>query len=330
MFAQNKEVIQVIIFSVILVFIPMFIFPAKLGLGLASEPLSYSILEIAFYGIVFYFFRSQSSILHVFAGAGLTFLYRLLIGTLFGLLLAITYGMDLSVSLALGASKYLPSIILHALAAPFVMKPFFLAITDKQTVVPRPSVERKRASHSMKKQKEATNLNSPVNRESSPAPAGKYKKTESSLGSASLAVSYDTNGFERAVKYLGEHHAVIVAAVVDHEGLTMATFERTVESSEKWTAYSLLFQKMNEDLLAKNDNENHINNLDLTFGTNRLTIMKIDVFNLLVLSNNEEDDLLNIRITQAADIIRKYTSERYGRLLSKGTEEQYVSSTRRA
>jgi hypothetical protein len=329
MFAQSREFVQVLIFSVIIVFIPLFIFPSKLGLGLASGSYSYSIFEIAFYGVVFYLFRSQSTVLHVLAGAGLTFLYRILIGTLFGLLIAVTYGMDLSISLALGVSKYLPSIILHAVAAPFIMRPFFLAITNRQDDTPDVRLDKRQTSPETKRRDDTRRFITPVVPENS-APERKYKKTESSLGSTSLAVSFDTNGFERAVKYIGEHHAVMVASVVDYEGLTMATFERTAESSEKWAAHSLLFQKINEELLAKNNNEDRISNLDLTFGSSRLTIMKVGIFNLLVLSNNEEDELLRIRITQAAEIIRKYTSERYGRLLSRGTEEQYVSSTRRA
>lgn len=156
-------------------------------------------------------------------------------------------------------------------------------------------------------------------------------KTGSTAGNIdtphATAVSFDTNGFERAVKYLGEHHAVLLAAVVDHEGLTLAAFKRGPENIERWTSYSLLFQKANEDLLHKNNQNDCLDHLDLTFGTNRLSIIRTGSFNLLVLSDSEQDDLLSIRVTQAADIIRKYTSERYGKLLLAETEEQYVSNS---
>jgi hypothetical protein len=142
------------------------------------------------------------------------------------------------------------------------------------------------------------------------------------------SVAHEVDGFDRAVRYLGEHHAVLLAAVVDSEGLTMGSFKRDGYDPDQWAPYSLLFRSANEELLERHSQgEHNITQLDLTFGPFRLVVVNLENFNLLVLFNHDEDDLLGIRINQAADLIRKYTSERYGSLLSSGTEERYVSST---
>jgi predicted regulator of Ras-like GTPase activity (Roadblock/LC7/MglB family) len=284
-------------------------------------------LEIIFYGTVFYFIRPRSSLLQLLAGAGLTFLYRIMLGTVFGTLIAILYKMDFSVSLTLGVSKYLPAIFLHIIVAPFIMRPFFLAIaSDQETKGRRPFREDRAFTPAQEEGRVAQPFRPQVDEQ---APVSATPVEDKILtGADKIIVSHDTNGFERAVKYLGEHRAVLLATVVDYEGLVLASFNRHIADPNLWSAYSLVFQQINKNLLDKNGKDHTINNIDLTFDTDRLTIMKVENFNLLVLSNNEEDKLLGIRITQAADIIRKYTSERYGKLLSKDTEEQqYVSST---
>lgn len=145
--------------------------------------------------------------------------------------------------------------------------------------------------------------------------------------STAVSIGHDIDGFERAVRYLGEHQAVVLAAVVDREGLTLAVFKRGEIDSERWAPFSLMFREANERLLERNADDFGVEHLDMVFSSGRLVSLKIIDLSLLVLSNHEEDELLRIRIKQAADIIRKYTSERYGESLPSGTEERYVSST---
>jgi hypothetical protein len=161
-------------------------------------------------------------------------------------------------------------------------------------------------------------------KEPKPAPSFERKIVESKQ---ELAPGHENNGFERAVKYLGEHHAVQLAAVVDNEGLTMASYHRGLFSSDDWAPLSLLFQSANEKILGRNTGGCTPDRLDIGFGHNKIAIVKSANFNLLVISNRDEDELLGIRISQAAEMIKKYTSERYGKLLSPVTEEKYVSNT---
>lgn len=326
MAVYNKDIIQILLLSVIILMVPLFYFPSKFGLDLASGSFIYSFFEIAFYGFIFYFLRPGVSLAQLFAGAGATFLYRIIIGTLFGGLLALLYQMDFAVSLTLGISKYLPAIFLHIIAAPFIMKPVFTSIIGEQKVSHRAG----RPSPSSKRQKSAqpgSARQSAMTEEKAFESFTRWGSKESS--SPGHSVTYDTNGFERAVKYLGEHHAVLVATVVDQEGLTMARFSRPGSDVEKWAPLALPFHRVNENIIKRNARQNKIEKLDLAFDGSRLIISRVASFDLMILANREEDELLNIRIAQAADIIKKYISERYDRLLSSGTEEEYVSSTGR-
>jgi len=319
----NKKIAQVTLFSALLIVIPMFYFPARFGMDLATGSFTYSMFEIVFYGFIFYIFRPASSLLQLLAGAGLTFLYRIVLGTISGVLLSLFFSMDFSVSLALGVSRYLPAIALHILAAPFVMRPFFLIIADQSAYTARP---RGRARPQKRPDRDRDVSAQPYLPRSEKRPAtGKTEAVTETKGG--MPMLGESDGFQRAVSYLGEHQAVLVAAAVDVEGLTMAKFEREGCDPEQWAPYTLLFQENNESLLKKNGDDNHIDRLDLLFGPRRLVVVKVDNFNLLVLCRHEDDELLSIRISQAADMIKKYASERYGHLMPAVTEERYVSNT---
>ena len=319
----NKKFAQVILFSALLIVVPMFYFPARFGMELATGSFTYSMFEVVFYGFLFYLFRPGSSLLQLFAGAGLTFLYRIMVGTIFGVCLSLFYSMDFSVSLALGVSRYLPAIILHIAAAPFIMRPFFLAIADETDYASRRRSSARRQQSGDREKDVVTQPYFPK-AENHPVIDTSEHVTETKGGTVMVG---EGDGFHRAVRYLGEHHAVLLATAVDHEGLTLATFQRENYDPELWAPYSLLFREANEKILKKIKDDSGVGRLDLIFGSRRLVVVNLEDVNLLVLFRHEDDELLGIRIMQAADMIRKYTSERYGHLKPSSTEERYVSNS---
>nr|MBN2276707.1 hypothetical protein [candidate division Zixibacteria bacterium] len=329
MLIYNKEYFKVLLFSTLLVMVPMFYFPARFGMDLAMGSFTYSMFEIVFYGLVFYLFRPKVTLIQLFAGAGLTFLYRIMIGSVFGIFLSFMYHMNFSVSLALGVSRYLPAILLQVMAAPFVMRPFFLLIVDQTVVERRPARRERPITTAVQPRKDIEEVESimPFHSRPESRPVRTGSDSISEGGPSGISLGSNMDGFDRAVKYLGEHHAVVLATVVDSEGLTLGTFKRGDIDPDIWAPYSLLFRKANSALLHRAGDQDNIENIDMIFGSRRLVIVKTVNFNLLVLSNHEEDELLNIRIKQAAEIVKKYASERYGRLLPANTGEQYVSHT---
>jgi hypothetical protein len=319
----SKNIIQVLLFSSMLMIIPMFFFPARFGLDPGMGSFTYSIIEIIYYLAIFYLFYPGAGLLHLFQGVGLTFLYRIIMGTIFGIALWVIYSTEFSVSLTLGVSRYFPAIILHVLVAPFVMKPFFLAIAGQSRSRRQPE---KGAYKKPEVGRDKTGRVKPHPRKKKPSTSAGVQEAEYD-SSAGIQIGQDLNGFERAVRYLGEYHAVLLAVVVDSEGLSTAVFRRGEIDPDRWTPLTLLFQESARKLLERNAEGSQLEYLDFAFDSRKLAIAKAGGFSLLVLSAHEEDDLLGIRITQAVDIVRKYSSERYGHLLSAVTEEQYVSST---
>ena len=117
---------MLLLFSLILVIIPMVIFPGRLGMPLVNSS-AVVIYEMVYYAAVLYFMRRQSTLAAVLVGSALTLVYRLALGAATGMAIIVMYGIDGSIAFSLGMTKYLPALLLHAAAAPFVMRPIYLA-----------------------------------------------------------------------------------------------------------------------------------------------------------------------------------------------------------
>ena len=320
MAVTKKEFGQFFIFSCLLLIGALLMFPSKMGMNLGSGIIVYAIIEIAYYVIIFTLMKAADSWLNLFRNAGLTFVFRISLGTLFAICISIMYSMNLSVALTLGISRYLPAVLLQIIFAPFALRPL---VADSSLPVRRTSPRPVSAKAPTGREKPDFSK-SAINEAKYTQPTPK-----AALGTADrqdLHVGYDTNGFERAVKYLGEHHAVLLAVVVDQEGLAMAAYKRGEVEPEDYAPLSLLIKESNEKLLNKWEGEVSPDRIDIVFGDRKLSLSRAMDFYLLVMSNQEVDDLLSIRVTQAVDIIRRYVSERYGELMPSRPEEQYVPS----
>ncbi|MEW6013934.1 MAG: hypothetical protein AB1690_01285 [Candidatus Zixiibacteriota bacterium] len=318
----GKDSRLVLLISSLLIVVPMVVFPRKLGMDLSTGSFAYSLLEILYYGIVVFILRPQSSLLQILQGAGITFLYRIALGTVFGIMLAVMYNLNFSVSLTLGISRYLPAILLHILAAPFTLRPIYRAMFG--------DAARERRHYIKKYQPPTASRETTGHAPTAPAEhhrASAVFEHGASEPRSDSSVGHEQNGFDRAVRYLAEHHAVLLAAVVDLEGLTVASFKRGNVDLERWAPLSLLLQKSNEKILKRNREGEIPDRIDMSFASMKLIVVKAGYFNLLVLANREEDDLLGIRIIQATELIKKYTSERYGAAVSYSAEEKYVSNS---
>lgn len=324
MTVSPKDSRLMLLISSVVIVIPMVVFPAKLGTELSSGSFAYALFEILYYGVIFFILRPGSNLFQLFQGAGFTFLCRIVIGTVFGVMISIMYDVGFSAALTLGVTKYLPAIILHIAFAPIITKPFYYAILGE------PSGDELRQD---KKRKVVIQSHTaPTSPETVSQIIVKPKpfvrgKTAVEEPKAIASVDKGADGFARAVKYIGEHHSVKLAAVVDYEGLTMSSFSRNDADVEQWAPMALLFNEANTKILNRLSDVTGPERLDITFGQDKLFALKVSQFTLLVLSAREDDDLLGIRLAQASDIISKYVSERYDKLLSASPEEKYVSST---
>ena len=317
---SGRIVRQMILFTLIVLIIPMILFPNRLGTELFRGSIYYGLFELLFYGIVLYIFNRDTSLINLIKSAGLCLVARLLIGAVYGLLIIAMYPMNFSIAMTLATSSYLPAVLLHITATPFILKPLFsedeertsrprsrqsMTLTSDFTAKPQPAKKGVQHDTSRQQQTDFSSFNSRKRRsESNPK-----QKME--------------NGFQNAVQYIGEYGSVLMAAVIDHEGLLMAGFHRSRYEPEDFAPFALpimqgqaeLYKKMKLPIPEKTD---------MQFETNRMIIASEKYYSLIVISERTADDVLNIRINQALEMIKTYTAERYSEKLIGNAERIYV------
>ncbi len=310
---QNKRVM--LLFSLILVIIPMVIFPSRLGLPLMSGSAMYMLYEVVFYGVVLYLFRREASLSTLLAGSALLLVYRMALGAVFSLTIVIMYGLGLSVAFSLGMAKYLPAVLLHVLATPFVMKRYYLNMAHDLS----PARRRSGATDSFSTTAHREDT-VPQGGHHAPAVGRQFEpiRPQQSVGD-------DDNQFEKAVMYLGEAASVKLAVLTDEEGLSLARFTRSDEDEELWGPLALILDGHNRRVLNQYRRGGEPEKIDITTRNGRILVRRIEHVILVVLAEHDADETLQIRIAQAADMIRKYMSERYSPALFARVEERYVS-----
>jgi predicted regulator of Ras-like GTPase activity (Roadblock/LC7/MglB family) len=133
------------------------------------------------------------------------------------------------------------------------------------------------------------------------------------------------NGFDRATRYVGEHSAVHVAAVVDSEGLLVSNFVRGNDDPEMWAPYAVLLMEEHGRLLHHGQWGNP-DRIDFTLPQYRIVICREHQFVFMVVADRHGDEMLTIRINQGLDIIRKYSADRYTQKMFMNPERSYVPS----
>lgn len=320
---------QILLLSLLILIAPMLLFPERLGTEMAKASLPNAICELAYYGAVIFLFNWRMSLLQMAQAAGICLIYRLLLGAVFGLLIAAMYSMNLTVSLTLGMSSYLPAILLHIAATPFMLKPamreLLLSGMDRHLPVrePLPADVQDHGRTSMAVSVEKRVSSSPPAASREP---GVRAAKELRTNFPPTAVPADTNGFDRATRYIGEAASVQLAAVVDHEGLLLGHFRRGPIEAEDWAPFSLLFSDINREILNR-AGWGSPEKIDILLKDKRIVVAREESFSLMVIAERQFDDFINIRVNQALETIRKYAAERYSRKLFVNVERTYVSST---
>jgi predicted regulator of Ras-like GTPase activity (Roadblock/LC7/MglB family) len=258
-------------------------------------------------------------------------IYRLALGATFGLLVAAVYSMQMRVSLTLGMSGYLPAILFHVALAPFILKPVVSQLYPERgerrsPTVPLnapPRAEEKSIppvatrSHPVAVDPHSTQVFAAPRRvEATVSP----KRTEASSG-----IAREANGFARAVSYIGEHVSVNLAVVVDDEGLLLAGSKRGPIDLEAWAPLALLLVDGSRQVLQRGQ-MNGLEKVDLILREKRLIVARQEGCYLMVVAERHDDDLLNIRINQALEMIGRFVTERYGSKMNPNAERIHVPS----
>ncbi|MBN1212523.1 MAG: hypothetical protein JXA92_08090 [candidate division Zixibacteria bacterium] len=316
--------------------VPLLFFPQMFGTQLAKASLVNFLYELVFYGFVIFLFNRRASLWGLVQTAGWCMAYRLGLSVAFGLLITGLFSMSLAVSLKLGLYSYLPGVVFYAVITPFIMKPVIDKVNIRES---KPSRKKRRQvalppSEPIGIHPTATDDNEPAPVRETPATAiavpksvfpPVVEKTVSMMASPEPAsagestrgfLQSDINGFERATRYIGEHAAVHLATVVDHEGLLLANFKRGEIDPEAWAPLALVFFESNMQVL-KRAATNPPEKIDIVLRDKRIVVARVSKASLMVVAERQSDDFLNIRINQGLDIIKKYIDERYSRIFKE-------------
>ncbi|MDD4050852.1 MAG: hypothetical protein PHR28_02980 [candidate division Zixibacteria bacterium] len=308
----------ILLFSLILVVVPMVVFPNRLGLGLGGGSAVNLLYEMIFYGIVLFLFRRETTLAALVVGIALTLVYRLALGAVFGLALVAMYDLGLSIALSLGMTKYMPAILLHVACAPFVLRPVYLGLAARLAPGRRERAVRQTVYPTIVEDVEMKVSTAPI-RETASATTRPEPAFPGTPG--------DENVFDRAVGYLGESSAVRLALLVDQDGLPLARFIRGKEDVDAWAPLAAMMLSGNRELLGRVDSKDNPDRVDIGTGSLRLLVRRIDRVILMVAAEPNVDETIHIRIAQAADMIRKYMSERYSPAVFARVEGRYVSNS---
>ncbi len=318
---------QTALITLLLLIVPMVLFPARFGSSVIKASLIFAMYELVFYGLVIWVLNRRATLIQLVQASGVCFVYRLAVGAVFGLFIAIAYSMNVKVSLTLGTSGYLPALLLHVIATPFVLRPLWsqmLPRQKRQLVRPlhlEPAVEPESGLTSIAVSKERGLSVAGIE----PIEAAEPKTKPAGVEAFSQIPDADSNGFERAVRYIGGDASVQLAAVIDHEGLLLGQFSRHQLECEDWAPYALTLFEVNNRILSAGQ-WGRAEKLRIEMADNRLILAIEQSYTVMVMAEWQTDDLLNIRINQGLEIIKKYVAERYGARLHDNAEKDHVPS----
>ena len=314
-----------LLFAVLLLIAPMMLFPELLGTDLARASAFNFFVEIIIYAIAVFSLNQSFRFAAVSKAVIVCLLVRLALGVALGLLISVMYALSVSVAITLSIIGYLPAIIIHVLITPLLVQPFVVQFG------PQPSIDLDmdssanssrmgRTTFAVSKSRGLVSETQSAGQFGETVAPSQVRKFESEIRRTATTVM---NGFERAMRYLGEDGSVSFAGVVDGEGLLMANFKRHDAVPEDLAPLSLVLFEANWSVLRGRDFAG-LQKVDLSLDDQRVIVAFESGYHLMVVANENSDDVLNVRINQALEMIRKYVEERYPMAPIHNAESEYV------
>jgi predicted regulator of Ras-like GTPase activity (Roadblock/LC7/MglB family) len=309
-FDYRREMRGILLISLLIMVIPLLLFPRNLGLKSASSVSLLFALELGWYMLVLFVIFSKAAAPRVLLFALLTLVYRIGLGMGFGILLLVMFSLGLSSSLKMGVYQYLPAIFLQALVSPFVLKPAYRFLIEK--------AQKARAAETkatVPGGKAAEGVPSETSLESSRGSEG--------IGSISkekeIKVAAEEK-LENFLHYLREYAGVKGAVLVDHEGLVVAEDSSPDLDPETVATYAKHIKETNDKILGKMG-EKTSERIGIHTPDAWICLNQIEDFTLAVVSDRRTDELLSVRIQQSTGMIRRFLCQRYPEHTLKAVED---------
>jgi predicted regulator of Ras-like GTPase activity (Roadblock/LC7/MglB family) len=302
--AEMRGILLVFFFIMV---VPLVFFPRDLGLKWGISFILLFAFELAWYMLIFFIMYSKASALKVIFAAVLTWSYRVGLGIGFGLLLMVMFSLPFSSSLELGIYKYTPAFLLQTLMSPFALKSLFGGFMKKT-----PGLGQERAGFSKKIPGAGF---SPVNPE-------KAKDRTEGRGLSTLEkdvkLTKEDNP-ENILRYLREYPGVRAAILVDQEGLVVANESLPDFDFETVASISRCLKEANDQILKKMGGKS-AERIGIYTPDLWLSLIQIESFLLMVVSDRHTDELLSVRIQQSIGMIKRFLTGRYQENIIKAVE----------
>jgi predicted regulator of Ras-like GTPase activity (Roadblock/LC7/MglB family) len=288
--------------------VPLIFFPKDFGLRIDLSSFLLFAFELGWYVVIFFVLFSRASVLAVIFLALLTLAYRFSVGICSGLFLVAMFSLDLSSALKLGIHHYLPAFLLQAMMSPFILKSSFEMIMKKRPAGSKKDYE------GLKKTTPETPL---TFFESQISKSGRDQMRVSSSTEKKRAKKADV---EDALHYLREYSGVKGAILVDNGGLVVGGDTSSDFDPELFASLTICLKEANHNLLKK-INESNLERIGIHTPNLWISLNQILSFTLVTVADRHTDELLSVRISQAAGMIKKHLEERYSQKILKGVEE---------
>ncbi|UCC79214.1 MAG: hypothetical protein JSW64_13200 [Candidatus Zixiibacteriota bacterium] len=115
---------------------------------------------------------------------------------------------------------------------------------------------------------------------------------------------------QTAVDYLTDYTGVIGAVIADHEGLVVVCSPPSLMHGEKFAALGPEMFDIADRIIGKIITPG-CRHISLRTGDRWLTVAATLNFRLVVLADEKADDLLNVRIQRALEMIANHIKEKY-------------------
>lgn len=319
---------QLQLFSLICLIVPMIVYPTMLGTELQKFAPTFILYELLFYFIITFVLYRQVTFFQAIQIAFLSLIYRALLGAVFSFLLAVVHSISLNIAFTLGMFSYLPSLLLHVVATPLILKPTLDGLYAVRFKVRSSRVSemasgeiRESDSSTIAYSKERKNQKAPARPVYKTVPA--RRPTEQNSGKESQYNNIELNGFDRATKYVGEDGSVQMVAILDNEGLLLSNFTRGGLVAEDIAPYALTIASACAEKIGRLEFEAP-ERIEFLLKNERIFLAMEKNWTMMIIAERRGDDLLNIRINQAIEMSRKYMSERYSPKLHPTMEKSYA------
>ncbi|HDS01075.1 MAG TPA: hypothetical protein ENO22_10105 [candidate division Zixibacteria bacterium] len=311
---RNQEYRQAVLMAAIVAVVPLIFYPRSLGLALSISPLLFLLIELVFYWIIFSAFLKGATFNNIFISGTICLFSRLVTGAVFALLVVLMYAAPPAEAFAAGIFKYKPAMLLQVISFPFILMPALKRLLDLQT---EPKTQ------AVFQTADQISAEPPPQK---PKAAADDMKDRKIIGLKSAAAEKPFSGFDEALKYVGETSAVRFAVLIDSRGLPVSFFGNNKSLRDLWSAVGkFLVDELDEPLRRAGDFE--FEGFELTLNTYRIHVVKAEELYLFVAADKESGETEKVRVSQAANMVRRIYQERYSiKPDINAREESYVRS----